>query len=99
MFRRLIRDKQDEPVDRLVTDVAAKMQQVGIDSAEYPKLMTYLERLYKVKRHVRNDTVSRDTVAIIVGNLVGILLIVAYEQKHVLTSKGFNQLIRPKASL
>jgi hypothetical protein len=32
----------------------------------------------------------------ILGNLMGILVIVAYEQKHVMTSKGFSQLIRPK---
>jgi len=47
-----------------------------------------------LKEH--REPISRDTIALIAGNLMGILLIVAYEQKHVITSKGFGQVIRPK---
>ncbi len=70
----------------------------SVYSDEYSKLMAYLERLNEVKARERRDPVSRDTVALVVGNLVGILLIVAYEQKHVMSTKGFNQIIRPKGS-
>ena len=83
------------PVDDLITAVLIEMQMNGVDSEEYPKLMTYLERLQQVKAKERRAPVSRDTVALIVGNLMGILLIVAYEQKHVMTSKGFTQIIQP----
>ncbi len=85
-------------IDTLIESVLAEMRMMGVDSEEYPRLMTYLERLHELKAKERPQRVSRDTVALIAGNLVGILLIVAYEQEHVMTSKGFAQLIRPKGT-
>ncbi len=96
MRRPFFRNEKITPVDSLIEGVLDEMRMMGVDSEEYPKLMTYLERLYEVKAKERKDPVSHDTVALIVGNLMGILLIVAYEQKHVMTSKGFTQIIRPK---
>lgn len=84
------------PIDPLIEDILSRMQQLGVTSEEYPKLMTLLERLYKLKKTQNREPLSRDTIAMVGGNLMGILLIVAYEQKHVMTSKGFNHLIRPK---
>jgi hypothetical protein len=73
-----------------------EMERVGVSSPDYPQLMAYLERLSTITGEERSDPLSRDTIAMILGNLMGILVIVAYEQKHVMTSKGFSQLIRPK---
>lgn len=87
------------PVDSLIDSVLEEMHNKGVTSDEYPELMAYLERLYALKAKARREPVSRDTVALIAGNLLGILLIVAYEQKHVMTSKGFSQLIQPKKHL
>lgn len=86
------------PVDGLIDAVLEKMHREGVFSDEYPKLMTYLERLYEIKAKQRRNPVSPDTMAIVAGNLLGILVIVAYEQKHVMTSKGFSQIIRPKGT-
>jgi hypothetical protein len=33
---------------------------------------------------------------VVLGNLLGILIIVAYEEKHVITSKAMPLFIRPK---
>ena len=83
----------DEPIDRVLTE----MNTYGPDSPEYDKLVRYLERLNDVKANERQHfVVSPDTIAIVLGNLVGILIIVAYEQKHVMTSKAMGY-IRPKA--
>lgn len=84
------------PIDPLITDILERMQVTAFASEEYPKLMTLLERLYDLKTKQNREPLSRDTIAMVAGNLMGILLIVAYEQKHVMTSKGFNHLIRPK---
>lgn len=89
-------DDKNPLLDAQIENVLTAMKDAGLLSEEYPKLMTNLERLYEIKVRERRDPVSRDTVALIMGNLTGILLIVAYEQRHVMTSKGFNQLIRPK---
>ncbi len=96
MRRLIFMNEKKTPIDDLISKVLIEMEMMGVDSEEYPNLITYLERLNEVKAKERRAPVSRDTVALIVGNLMGILLIVAYEQKHVMTSKGFNQIIRPK---
>ncbi len=96
MRRPFVKNETITPLDNLIEGVLDEMRMMGVDSEEYPKLMTYLERLYEVKAKERRTPVSRDTVVLVAGNLLGIILIVAYEQKHVMTSKGFSQIIRPK---
>lgn len=63
---------------------------------KYPKMVAYLDRLYEMKTKSRRIRVSPDTIALIVGNLLGIVVIVAYEQKHVLTSKALNRTVQPE---
>ncbi len=95
MRKRFFRNETTTPVDDHITNILNEMNYVGVNSDAYPKLMEHLERFTALKAKERRAPVSRDTVALIAGNLMGILLIVAYEQKHVMTSKGFNQIIRP----
>jgi hypothetical protein len=95
MSRYFFKDEREQPVDGQINAVLEEMRTVGVSSDRYPVLMSYLERLTEVKKKANRAPVSRDTMALIAGNLMGILLIVVYEQKHVLSSKGFNQIIRP----
>lgn len=81
----------DKPIDRVLSD----MDTYGPDSEEYSKLMNYLESLTKMKGEEHRNRISPDTMVIVAGNILGILIIVLYEQKHVLTSKGLG-LIRMK---
>lgn len=87
--------EEPTPVDDLIEAVLEEMRVYGPAAPEYQELMGNLERLYELKAKNRPKPVSRDTIAIVAGNLLGILLIVAYEQKHVLSSKGMTQIIRP----
>lgn len=66
-----------------------EMTEYGPGTEEYAKALEYLERLNKMKTSDRPSRVSGDTIAIVLGNLAGILIIVMYEQKHVLVSKAF----------
>jgi hypothetical protein len=83
----------DEPIERVLTD----MNTYGPDSEEYPKLVDHLERLTRMKAEESRQRVSPDTMAIVLGNLLGILVIVAYEQKHVMVSKGLGFVLRTKS--
>lgn len=95
MLRRFFSDDTTSPVDSLIDTVLHEMHQADVDSEEYAKRMAYLERLYELKTKNRREPISRDTIALAFTNLAGILLIVAYEQRHVMTSKALGQLIRP----
>lgn len=83
------------PVDKLIEAVLEEMNVYGPAAPEYTPLMEKLERLYEVQAKDKPKPISRDTIAIIAGNLVGILLIVAYERTHVISSKALPQIIRP----
>jgi hypothetical protein len=93
-----IRFSNDEKksLNKQIDAVLDRMDDVGVDSDEYRKLMKSLERLTDIKKKMRREPVSRNTMILVAGNLLGILLIIAYEHEHVMTSKGFSQVIRPK---
>ena len=84
------------PVDILIDSVLDEMNTKGPNSEDYPKLLTNLKGLYEIRAQERRKSISPDTYAIVGGNLIGILMIIAYEQKHVMTSKALSHIIRPK---
>ena len=91
------KSKNDEPDLKKPTDKVLKsMDEYGPDSPEYEKLLTYLERFAKLKADTRKSKVSPDTMALVLGNLIGILIIVGYEQNHVITSKGLGFVMKSK---
>lgn len=99
MLRQLfLKSEMPTPIDGLIDAVLDRMRVEDVLSEDYRKMMKLLERLYKLKAGQRRKPVSRDAIIMVAGNLMGILVIVAYEQKHVMTSKGFTQLIRPKGT-
>lgn len=82
----------DEPIEKVLLE----MKEAGSDSPQFAEQLALLERLASMKEKTKSIMkVSPDTVAIVAGNLLGILIIVAYEQKHPMTSKGLNY-IKPK---
>ena len=83
--------KDESKLDDLIDTVLDEMATYGPDAPEYPALLDHLERLTKLKAGNSRGRVSPDQMALVAGNLLGILIIVAYEQKHVMTStaKGF----------
>jgi hypothetical protein len=96
MFGRFFKDETDTPLDKQIDAVLRRMSTLGVDSEDYSVLLSHLERLNTLKVSKRRVRVNPDTWALIAGNILGILVIVAYEQKHVMTSRGFTQLIQPR---
>lgn len=82
--------KLDEPVDAVLHE----MQLYGPNSPEYAELLSHLERLVRIRKEDKRMPISSDTMAIVSGNLLGILIVVMYEQKHVMTSKAHAFLLK-----
>jgi hypothetical protein len=82
----------DEPIET----VLAEMRDEGPESERYPKLIVQLERLSEMKAAAKKFRVNGDTLLIVGGNLLGILIIVAYEQYHPMTSKAKDYVMKPK---
>lgn len=98
MLKLFFTNDQVTPIDSQIDAITEKMHKVGVEHESYPTLLEHLAKLNEMKARDRRSPVSRDTVAIIVGGIVQTLIIVVYENKHVLTSKGFTQILRPKSN-
>lgn len=86
--------KLDEPIDAVLDAMAL----LGPDTDEYDTLLEKLERLEKLKRGDRISAPSGDMLVAATGNILGILAIIAYEQKHVMVSKALGMVTRPKTN-
>lgn len=84
--------KEDTDIRRVITDLEYEMTTKDGDSEEYANMLNRLERLYKLYEKNSRKHLSPDTKLLVAGNLVGILIIVAYEHGHVITSKAVNQI-------
>jgi hypothetical protein len=70
------------------------MRHIDKDSEQYAKMVDQLNVLYKLKEVDIPKRVSPDTLAIVAGNLLGIILIVGHEKAHVVTSKALNFVLK-----
>ena len=61
-----------------------------VGSQEYSDTLSHLERLYSINIEKRKNRITPDTMVVVAGNLLGVLVIVAYEQKHILGSKALS---------
>lgn len=77
----------NEPIDKVLEE----LRQHDPNSQEFDTNLTNLERLTKLKASTKwKMKVSPDTLVTAGATLLGILIIVGYEQKHAMVSKGFN---------
>lgn len=94
MLKQFFSNEGPSPLDPLIDALQDEMHATELLSEEYQTLLARLERLYDIKAKERQEPVSRDTLLMVAGNLLGILTIVAYEQKHLMSQKGFSQILR-----
>jgi len=90
------RKKTEEHLDVLIERVVSDMELYGPDSEEYTNLVKHLETLNRMKASKWWTRLSWDTVLIVLGNLLGILIIVAYEERNVITSKALSMTQKTK---
>lgn len=88
--------KQKSVVDEAIANVLTSMNKVEPDSKEYSSLIDNLDSLMQIKTEERKNRIKPDTIAVVAGNLVGILVIVAYEQRHFMSQKAFGLVMTPK---
>lgn len=96
MFDKYIKgrpSKLDEPIDKLLL----KIDNDGPDHPDYKTRLKELNKLYRMKALEPKGFWSRvnsDTVLIVVGGVVQIVIIVGYEHVHVVASKALNYVFK-----
>ena len=74
-------------LDQTITELEHDMKTRDGDSEEYATMLNRLERLYKLKEKHSPKGWNRDTLLIVGGNLLGIIILVVYEHGHVIGSR------------
>lgn len=88
MLKDFFSSKDSSQVDSLIDRILEDMNNLDPGDSDYLTRMASLERLYELKAKDRREPIDRDVLVAVGGNLLAVLAIVAYEQKHVMTSKA-----------
>lgn len=79
-----------EQINDAINKLHDELEVIHPTDEVYSELLTKLERLHALKNDSRSDRVKPDTLALIAGNLAGIMMIVGHERAHVVTSKALS---------
>lgn len=86
--------RQRHNLKKEIDSVLERMSQLSPDSTEYTNMAKNLDTLYSAKSKEKDQKIKWDTIAVIAGNLLGIVIIVGYEKANVITSKALGFVIK-----
>lgn len=90
------RFRKPDPLKTTIAEILTDMQGFNAESPEYERLLARVERLKKLQTTDRRWWhVSPDTLAVVAGNILGILIIVGYERTHVMTTRAKEYIQKP----
>jgi hypothetical protein len=73
-----------------------KLKTHSPDTEGYAKTLDQVVRIYKIKEEQKSSSVSRDTLALVGANLLGIVMIIKHENLNVITSRAMNLILKPR---
>ena len=95
MFKKPI-DETAEALKKMTLKLATDIENVSPDSPEAKLMVDNMKTLYELKEtdaNIHSKKLAARTALIAIGaNLVGIGIIVGYEQAHVITSKALDRI-------
>lgn len=78
----------DARIEVAINRVLLSMEASAPDSPEYEKLVDRLSELHALKVNNTKNGLSKDTLATIIANIAGILLILQYERVNIVGTKA-----------
>lgn len=78
------------------TKAVSELEDYPSDSDEYKKIMSHIETLTELINSEKNEKLSPNTIAVILGNIGVAGLVLWYERDNVMTTKMFPFLAKPK---
>lgn len=93
----IAKKSEDSGLQKVIDQLLESMTDEDPGSVDYTRKVDHLTKLYELKER-KNATrrVSPDTMAIVAGNLAGILMIVGHEKAHVVTSKALSFILKAR---
>jgi hypothetical protein len=94
MFEKITKRDKRTRLEKEIDSVIQTMSLYHPGSEEYGYIADNLDKLYKTKANEQVRRVSPDTIAVVAGNLLGIVLILGYEKADIITSKALGFVLR-----
>lgn len=95
MFNRLPSPK-DLKIDEAIDELLTEMKNEEGHTVRYDSLSTQLTKLVKLREDSQKAHVSPDTLVLVIGNLLGIAIIVGHERANVVTSKALSFVMKAR---
>lgn len=92
--------KEKTMLEKEIEAVLLDMKDMYVGSEEYEVALNHLSTLHEINSKEKKEkkwNVSPDTMAVVAGNLLGIILILKHEELNVITSKAMNFVIKGRA--
>lgn len=83
-------------LDKVLNNALLELDNHEPTSDEYAKIVDQAVKLHRMKEEETPSPVSKDTLALIAANLIGIALIITHEHTNVITSKAMSLAVKPK---
>lgn len=98
VFSRKRAEEKPSVLDQVIENLISEMAGYEAHSPEYLAAATSLRVLLETRANEpRKERINPNTVAVVAGNLAGIILILAFEQRNIITSKALSFVMKPKA--
>lgn len=92
--------KEKQKLTSVVDMLSSEMITYGPDSEEFPVMLERMERVDKVRRTSSPlKSVTPEVWLPVIGNVLIVLVVVAYEQKHVITTSALKFLSKGKSGI
>ena len=88
--------KSNSALDAVIAQVLEEMQSLMVDTPEFARATEQLTKLMELREKSSRKPVSSDTLAVVGGNLAGIVLILSHERAHVIGSKALQFVLKLK---
>jgi len=90
----IFKQKKTDSLTKEMESILTKMKQLEPNTEEYTAMAKNLATLYDAQSKVKDRKISWDTIATVTGSLLGIIIIVAYEDVNVITSKAMGFVLK-----
>jgi hypothetical protein len=91
------RKREPEMLDVVLNNAISVMLSHEKDSEEYARQVDRVIKLLELRvQHSAKSSVSKDTLATVGANLLGIIMIIKHESVNVITSKALSFVIKPR---
>ncbi len=87
---------EKEKLEKEIKAILSILEEYDPGTEEYAIILDKLERLYELKKEESKIPINLDSLIVVCGNLLGIVLILNYERLNVITSKAVSLLIRKR---